>query len=255
MQLNSEAETVIPRAGLLKDCSWSWYALLETPTLDSQLCFMSPCHCFAGTQEQLTTVSWGLGLILSFVFCMFLIYLTNKYWGGKEPKWMYGCSFICILLSVTPTSRVSSIARGTIYSLGPAWARVNKDRSELIHIKLKVFVTFFSKSASLPDIYCYKVGPWQRSQSTRLPSCISFLGLQGVAILSDKNQYSFRDFMWVVLSTPYLLLLLLSKWSIWRTRTFPLRNYIPQGGGCNTKWEWDSSFLTSFDKLQYVRRD
>lgn len=48
----------------------------------------------------------------------------SKYWGGNEPKCMYVCAFIYILLSITLTSRVSSIARGTIYSLGLAWACV-----------------------------------------------------------------------------------------------------------------------------------
>lgn len=44
------------------------------------------------------------------------------------------------------------------------------DRTEMIHTKLKVFVTFFSKSPRIPpDIYCYKLGAWQSSQTIGLP--------------------------------------------------------------------------------------
>lgn len=76
MQLNSEAETIIPRAGLLKGCSWFWYVLLETPTLDSQLCFMFPCHGFAGMVSQKVDYSFlraGIDSILCFLYVACLL--------------------------------------------------------------------------------------------------------------------------------------------------------------------------------------
>lgn len=64
-----------------------------------------------------------------------------RYWGGNEHKHMYACSFIYILLSITPISRVSSIARRTIVLVHLGLV-LNKDGNELVHVKLKCLSPF-----------------------------------------------------------------------------------------------------------------